>query len=354
LFCYNVYVKDIYITNKLKHFEHLLIKNGFILSEIGDEETLSKEQKDALKKLKTEYDDALFDEFLNASQDERQDNKYKCITEHIKIFNLYDKTNKELKKIKDCIMNKFYFNEILNYNRLLKDETYIIKKINSIHKENYNIKCYDSSCHKVKLLFDICKMNNMNVLNFECNFIEFPEATHKYYKTIFNAPNSKIPTNKTELIKLLVDSYKSLMPTLEIIGTASTRPKDENGQRKRIYTYKLDDKITKRCNKILKIYGFNEKEKEKEDNITFIDESIIKSNDIKPTKVLMVNHEKLNEMANIDLNKLSEYEHKIYKLRMYYINNNNGLVNNNNLIAFIKSCMQDMNILNVDLQKIIN
>jgi hypothetical protein len=44
--------------------------------------------------------------------------------------------------IKECIINKFYLTEVLNYNRLLKNENYIISKLNELDKENYTIKNY--------------------------------------------------------------------------------------------------------------------------------------------------------------------------------------------------------------------
>ena len=45
LYCYNEYVKDIYNTNKIKHFELILESQGFDLKEEGEIRPLSSEDK---------------------------------------------------------------------------------------------------------------------------------------------------------------------------------------------------------------------------------------------------------------------------------------------------------------------
>ena len=45
LFCYNEYVVDCYKTNKLKHFELILISNGFKLSEVGEVAKINNKDK---------------------------------------------------------------------------------------------------------------------------------------------------------------------------------------------------------------------------------------------------------------------------------------------------------------------
>ena len=69
LFCYNEFVKDIYDSNKLKHFELILKDNGFNMSAVGtkDKATLDIDVD--------ELNDALFDEFLKSENP--TDKKYK-------------------------------------------------------------------------------------------------------------------------------------------------------------------------------------------------------------------------------------------------------------------------------------
>jgi len=127
LFCYDEYVKDTYKTNKLKHFEDILINKGFILSVIGENKEM--DDKEDFKALKTEYDEKLFYEFIETKEENKKQNKFNSFNEHIETFKLHYLTNDELIKIQSCIMNKFYFNEILIYNRLLKSDEFINIKL---------------------------------------------------------------------------------------------------------------------------------------------------------------------------------------------------------------------------------
>ena len=280
LFCYNEFVKDTYETNKLKHFEELLKMNGFKLSDIGDDANLSKEENDRLNELKSEYDDKLFDEFISSSDEDRKQDKFIVFNEHIKSFHLYDKTNDELRQIKDCMSDKFYFKEVLNFNRLLKNEEQIINKISNIEKENYKFKCYNSPYHKIKIIFDICKLNDIKLLDFSYTStqdINLPSELFNLYKVLYNSPKAKHPTNSTELIKLLVTSYKHLMPSLKLIKTDSTRL-NESGKRTRVYKYSLDTDKFNELNKIISIYGFNKQSHDDDDdNFDDFDGEIVKS-----------------------------------------------------------------------------
>ena len=279
LFCYNEYVKDIYQTNKVKHYQELLKMNGFKLLEEGEiKQMTNKKEFDTLRE---GYYDDLFNEYIETKLEERNLNdiiKFNIINDHLTTFQILGKSNEDLIKIKNCIMNKFYFNEILNYNRLLKTDAYIINKIKQIEKETYKIKCYNTSYHKIKVIFDICKLYNINILDFKCNFdkeIKFTTEFLNYYKIVFNVSKVLQPNNEEQLIKLLVDCYKSLMPSLKIINTSVIKLNNK-GQRKRIYNYSLNMDVIKDCNDILNIYGFIKENEINENiinncNIEFID-----------------------------------------------------------------------------------
>ena len=276
LFCYNEFVKDTYKTNKLKHFEDILINKGFILTVIGQCNEL--ENKEDFKEHKKEYDEKLFYEYIEIDEETKKQNKFNSFNEHIETFKLKCLTNDELIKIKSCIMNKFYFNEILIYNRLLKSEDYINFKIHEIEKESYKVKCYNTCYHKIKILMDLCNKYNMNIFNLECNYndkIEFTAEYFELFKTTFNSTTSKQPTNKEELIKFIVNIYKVLMPNLNLIDTKIKKIK-VNGNSKRFYEYTFNKNSFNHCNEILKIYKFikpNDINKETLNNcnIDFID-----------------------------------------------------------------------------------
>jgi hypothetical protein len=194
------------------------------------------------------------------------------IHEHIKTFKLTKKTNDELKDIQECIMNKYYFQDLLNYNRLIKVDEITQDKIYAIEKESFKVKSYNTVYHKIKLINEICKLNNMKLLSLEKTdeSINFSNDLHNKYKAIFNAPKSKQPKNNNELIKLLVNSYKNIMPSLNLINTKSTQL-NINGKRLRKYEYTFKTDVLQNINKILSIYGFVKGYDLNEDVLDFID-----------------------------------------------------------------------------------
>lgn len=151
----------------------------------------------------------------------------------------------------------------------------------------------------------------MKILEFECNVenINFSDDLFKLYKIVFNSPNAKKPTNKKELIKLLVNSYKLLMPTLEIIKTQTTQLNDK-GKRTRIYEYSLDTDTINKCNEILNIYGFIKKPE--------INANISKNCNIEE----FIDIDEIDEEANINYNVPTYHQFVVYdKLFKYTLCN---------------------------------
>ena len=53
LFCYNEFVKDIYNTNKLAHYENILRDEKFVLKSIGDKVKISDDIKAEMTDLRS-------------------------------------------------------------------------------------------------------------------------------------------------------------------------------------------------------------------------------------------------------------------------------------------------------------
>ena len=88
MFCYNEYVKDIYNTNKLAHYENILRDNKFVLKSIGDKVKISDDIKAEMTDLRSQVEDTLFDEYLNAEN--RDIEKYKIINSRVNLLELPD------------------------------------------------------------------------------------------------------------------------------------------------------------------------------------------------------------------------------------------------------------------------
>ena len=242
-----------------------------MLFDHGDEIKMTKEQKQELNDLKTEYDDKLFDDYLNETN--KNQPKFKPIHDHVKTFDLTNKTNDELMEVKEFIMNKYKFLELCNFNRLLKNDEYINDKINQIEAETYKVKSYKSPFHKVRIINEILKQNHMKAFDFDKpdnDTVTITDKLMKKYQVVFNT-KAKKPNNTKELIKLLVNSYKNILPTIKLIETKSVQL-NINGKRLRKYTYTFKPEIIEELTNKLNIYEFVKKHEIKEDVLDFIDD----------------------------------------------------------------------------------
>ena len=229
-----------------------------MLSEVGIKQKLSKTDNKEMTEEIINQKEIIFNEFLELEPLERRQQKYETINNHLDAFKLTDIINDDLTKIKECIQNKYYFKDILTFNKLIKNEEFIIKQKNKFDELNYNIKNYNSIYNKIHIINNICKNNDINLFNFEHkgDEININENEFEIYKAVFNSSKAKKPTNSEEFIKFLVNTYKLIMPSLEIIKTTIYKPRDEKGKQTRQYKYNINTETINKINNILNIYGF--------------------------------------------------------------------------------------------------
>ena len=148
LFTYNEYVKDIYNTNKLAHFENILEQNEFILSEEGEKSFIDPEIKAEMIDMRTDIDNTLFEDFLKSN--DRSDDKFKIINERISLLNIPIEDDGILTTYKDYLMSARTLTNHLNVIRFFKSDDYIKYKVNTIHENNFKVKMFYDVYNKIK------------------------------------------------------------------------------------------------------------------------------------------------------------------------------------------------------------
>ena len=229
IYCYNEYVKDIYQTNKEKHFELILESNGFIITEEGQPKQLNKEQQEEMKSLVEECNDELFDEYIKA--EERSLVKYDIINNCLQLLCLTDASNETLQLYKDIITNKNKLTEHLSIIRMLKSDEYIDKKLFNISNANFNVKTLSNTYNKLKLLRTIEKTYGIEPLDVACDKegdISMSDEMFNLLKTLFRTSKSK-PTTYYELRKMYVGIIKHM--TCNELVTAKQNKKRLEGKR---------------------------------------------------------------------------------------------------------------------------
>ena len=242
LYCYNEYVKDIFHTDKEKHFENILKNNGFIVTSLGTPVKLDKETNDEMKSIVEQHNDEMFDEFLDAP--ERDLIKFDIFNKAITLLGLLEADRATLMHYKDIITNKYKLVEHLNIIRLMKDEMYIDAKLNQVYENGFDAKSINNIYNKIKLLRSIeatYDIKPLDVVTDRKGDIEMTDEMFTLFKSLFRTQKKK-PTTFKELKQLYVGIIKHIASNDIISSKQDGKSKD--GKRKE-YSYSLDETLIK-------------------------------------------------------------------------------------------------------------
>lgn len=248
LYCYNEYIKDCYNTNKRIHYELILKNKGFILSAEGNQNKLSKENKNKIKNLMLNAD--IVNQYLNDNDDDKKyDFKYENLRNLISYFKL---SEDDIKNYKSILTNKFERTHYFNFINLLK------KKENNSIKDNENftykilqINTADNKINIIKTIYERHKIKYLTLDNFEkFEKINITDNEYQTIKHIFRSTKKK-PTNSKELQHLLIFMIKHIIKYIEVIEIKRTKNNNIN-------IYKIKWNLEK-VNYYLKLYQNKDK-----------------------------------------------------------------------------------------------
>ena len=237
LWCYNKYVKDVFGTNKLKHFEAILKDKGFVLSSEGKPSKIDKETMNELKSLEEQHDEELFHDYLH--DENKDDVRYDVFNENLVLLGLKGASDEELLKYKEIFMDNHKLQEHLNIIRLLRSDAYINDKLKNVSSNTFEIKTLTNIYNKIKLLRSIEKTYDMKPLEVDsvkADNIDMSDATFKLFTTLFRTKKSK-PTTHGELMKLYIGIIKHITCN-DLIGSKQNRKR--TGGRRNEIDYELN------------------------------------------------------------------------------------------------------------------
>lgn len=221
---------DCYRTNKLKHFELILIHSGFVLSEMGEVVKMNKKTKQEMRSVVQSIKEELFVEFMK-DEDKCKD-EYKQIRDNLTYLNL---TTFECEEYRDIIIDKYKIEEHDNIIRFFKTDEYITKKLEQRTTTAYDEAVLMSVFNKIKLVRQLEHKYGINIfnLNVKCVDIEIDANLYKTIKTVFRTAKAK-PKDTKELVKLYVGLVR------HICGSSLIKTKQMNTKEERnniIYTH---------------------------------------------------------------------------------------------------------------------
>ena len=209
LFCYNEYVKDIYETDKLSHYENILSENKFILKARGKGSKIDKELRAEMADLRTDIDEEFFNAFMNDTN--RMDDKYKILNERIELLGL-PADDEIINKYKSYLASPHAIQNHLNVIRLFKADKYINAKVLMMNEKNYKVKQFYDVYAKISILRGLQGKHQLTLDNLNYKEIEaiiMTDGEWEHIKKIFRYTGDK-PTNKAELKPIIIKIIKSI------------------------------------------------------------------------------------------------------------------------------------------------
>ena len=127
LYCLNEYVRDIYASNMIKHFELILQQNGFQLTARGEKQTLK------VSSMIEELNEKTFEAFLAHPADVTNP-RFAQLLQNIAYLKLNPHDRETLENFKDILINRHRVAERDATMRFLKDDEHIDKKIEDLRE----------------------------------------------------------------------------------------------------------------------------------------------------------------------------------------------------------------------------
>lgn len=234
LYAYNEYTIDVFKTNMTKHFENILVENGFVLSEEGRPIKMDIQDRLELKTCTQEIQDQIFNEFLEA--EDKTADKFKQIMKRAQLLKLpedksiYEAYESELK-------DKYELQNHLNIIRTLKDKKYISDKLQVLREYSFDVKTVSNIYNKILTLNNL--EEKYKIKHLEVNYenegnIHMTDAEYEYIKKLFRFRNTKDkPSTYDQLRSVYVNMIRHILPSNLI---QSHRSKKKENRDKQCYT----------------------------------------------------------------------------------------------------------------------
>jgi len=318
LYCYNEYIRQVYKSNKIKHFIKILKQFGFNVETVGESKPLDKvKNKEMIITL-----EKIEDEFLNKYIDDDDKNKeeYEQINKRVTLLNL--STVEQMKTYSQYLRDGKLIEQHFNRINFLRTGDDIDIKFKTVENTNYKIKTVKNIYHKIKLIRQLEDIYNINIandiINNNTSQINFDDDLYKLIAGVFKTEKKK-PTKLNDVINLYIYMVKHIDEHLIIskqLMTKENRKKTKhelsynilyedlklNQLRKPLLTHiKNVDNLIIKCNETTNeplIINNNDENNTYNDTDDFIDNFIDVAASIELTSEPINENEPLNEPLN--------------------------------------------------------
>jgi hypothetical protein len=226
LYCYNEFVKDVYASNKIKHFELILEQNGFDLKIEGEPLQLSQAEKQAQRDIVEEIAEELFEEFPTTTDITQP--KFEALLKHITYLKLNPTDHETLRKYKGTLMSKYRVQEHDAIIRLLKSTEHIDEHLAELSSTSIDAKLLTNNYQQVKIIkeFEVKYGLNLFALGSQGE-ANIDDGFWKLVKHVFRVTRAK-PATFNEVKQLYVSIVKSAT-SKNLIESKQLKTKKDRG-----------------------------------------------------------------------------------------------------------------------------
>lgn len=226
MFCFEEFQDQIFHTGFLKHYQNLLIRDGFKLEEKGINEKLKTKEdikfKEAYKLMKLNSFEKFNQLYYHLETEEDLEYLSKNYFGLIKITDILKIPDEnQSKKYEIFLTDDYALKNYFNLINLLKTPDYITQKINHQRKESFNIKVISNTFSKIKLLENFECHYKINRFDLEFKNVEIlPEISDlfkSHYNSIFPKRIDKKYDSKYKLKQIYVNIIKNICGDIQII-----------------------------------------------------------------------------------------------------------------------------------------
>jgi hypothetical protein len=229
MFCYTEFVKDIFGSNKVKHFETFLAQNGFSLSTEGTPEKLRREERSMQKELVEAIAEEHFEEFLKT--DNVFQPKFANLMKNITYLHVDPADHETLGKFKSTLVNKYRVQEHDAILRLLKCTEYIDAELARLSAKSMDAKLLTNNFQKAKIIREFNAKFGLNLFNLQEASSEEATMDDDFFKLVqhtFSVKRAK-PSNFHEIKQLFVSIVRSAT-TKDLIKSKQGKSKKDRDE----------------------------------------------------------------------------------------------------------------------------
>jgi len=236
LYCYNEYIRHVYKSNKIKHFEEILKQFGFNVETVGESKKLDKQKKKMMELTLKTFETDFINKFIEDNDKDKPE--YEEINKRVEILKL--STVEQMKTYSQYLCDGKLVLEHFNRIDFLRTDAEINMKFNTVEHNNYKIKTVKNLYHKIKLIRQLEDTYDINITNEIINnnttAINFDDNLYKLIAGVFKTEKKK-PTKFNEVVNLYISMVKHIDENLIISKQLMT--KENRKKTKHQLSYKI-------------------------------------------------------------------------------------------------------------------